>query len=140
MDNPPVLSPAGRVHCTIQDWAKFITDQLRGARGEPALLKPASYQKLHTPPFGGEYAWAGWWWNVPGAAARSLNHAGDNTMNFANVWVAPHRDFAVLCCVNQSGDTAFKASDEAVGALIRLHASNRACQARGEVKCFAEER
>ena len=37
MDNPPVLSPAGRVHCTIQDWAKFIADQLRGARGEPDL-------------------------------------------------------------------------------------------------------
>jgi D-alanyl-D-alanine carboxypeptidase len=56
VDNPPVLSPAGRVHCTIQDWARFIADQLRGARGEPPLLQPASYQKLHTPPFEGEYA------------------------------------------------------------------------------------
>jgi CubicO group peptidase (beta-lactamase class C family) len=121
MDNPPVLSPAGRVHCTIQDWARFIADQLRGDRGEPALLQPASYQKLHTPPFGGEYA-LGWlvverkW-----AGGTALNHAGDNTMNCANVWVAPRRDFAVLICVNQSGETAFLASDEAVGALIKLH-------------------
>jgi CubicO group peptidase (beta-lactamase class C family) len=59
VDNPPVLSPAGRVHCTIQDWARFIADQLRGARGEPALLQAASYQKLHTPPLGGDYA-LGW--------------------------------------------------------------------------------
>src|ERR1035441_9720162 len=56
VDNPPVLSPAGRVHCTIQDWARFIADQLRGARGEPALLKAESYKTLHTPPFGGDYA------------------------------------------------------------------------------------
>ena len=124
MDNPPVLSPAGRVHCTIQDWAKFIADQLRGARGETGLLKPASYQKLHTPLFeGGDYALG--WLVVERAwgGGTVLNHAGDNTMNFANVWVAPRRDFAVLVCINQSGHTAFQASDEAVGALIKLHAA-----------------
>jgi len=54
------------------------------------------------------------------AGGTALNHGGDNTMNCANVWVAPKRDFAILVCVNQSGDTAFKASDEAVGALIEL--------------------
>jgi CubicO group peptidase (beta-lactamase class C family) len=124
MDNPPVMGPAGRVHCSIQDWAKFIQDQLRGARGEPALLTPASYQKLHSPPFGGEYA-LGWlvvkrdW-----GGGTVLNHAGDNTMNFANVWIAPQRDFAILVCVNQSGDKGFKASDEVVSALIGWHASS----------------
>jgi CubicO group peptidase (beta-lactamase class C family) len=120
MDNPPVMGPAGRVHCAIQDWAKFIQDQLRGARGEPALLKPESNQKLQTPPFGGKYA-LGW---IVGqrdwGGGKVLNHAGDNTMNFANVWIAPQRDFAILVCVNQSGDLAFKATDETVGALIRL--------------------
>lgn len=123
MDNPPVLSPAGRIHCTIQDWGKFVADQLRGDRGEPALLQPASYKKLHTPPFGGEYA-LGWAvWERPWGGGKVLNHCGDNTMNFANVWVAPLRDFAVLCCLNQSGNTAFLASDEAVGGLITLHGS-----------------
>jgi len=122
-DNPPVLGPAGRVHCTIQDWAKFIADQLRGARGEPALLADSTYQVLHKPPFGGDYA-LGW-----GAVERDwgggfvLNHAGDNTMNHANVWIAPERDFAVLVCINQGGDAAAKASDAAAGALILLHES-----------------
>lgn len=120
VDNPAVLSPAGRVHCTIQDWAKFITDQLRGARGEKALLKPESYRKLHAPPLGQEYALG---WVVvdrPWGGGKVLNHAGDNTMNFANAWVAPERNFAVLVCVNQSGGKAFAASDEVVGAIIRL--------------------
>ena len=121
MDNPPVMGPAGRIHCSIQDWAKFVQDQLRGARGEAGtLLKPESYQKLQTPPFGGDYALG---WTVvqrSWAGGKALNHAGDNTMNFANVWVAPNKDFAILVCVNQSGDTAFQATDEAVGAMIDL--------------------
>jgi hypothetical protein len=55
-----------------------------------------------------------------------FNHGGDNTMNFANVWVAPGRDFAILACVNQSGTAAFQATDDAVGALIQLHESANA--------------
>jgi CubicO group peptidase (beta-lactamase class C family) len=120
MDNPPVMGPAGRVHCSIQDWARFVQDQLRGARGEPALLKPETYPKLQTPPFGDDYA-LGWIVAQRGwGGGTVLNHGGDNTMNFANVWVAPKKNFAILVCVNQSGDTAFRASDEAVGALIKL--------------------
>ena len=120
MDNPPVMGPAGCVHCSIQDWARFIRDQLRGARGESTLLRPELYRKLQTPPFGGDYA-LGWIVAQRGwAGGKALNHGGDNTMNFANVWVAPQRNFAILVCVNQSGDAAFHATDEAVGAMIDL--------------------
>lgn len=120
IDNPPVMGPAGRIHCSIQDWAKFVQDQLRGARGESALLKPESYQKLQTQPFGGDYA-IGWMVAERGwGGGKVLHHAGDNTMNFANVWVAPKKDFAILVCVNQSGDQAFRASDGAVGAMLDL--------------------
>ena len=120
IDNPPVMGSAGRIHCTIQDWAKFIQDQLRGARSEPALLKPESYQKLQTQSFGGDYA-LGWIVAERGwGGGKVLNHGGDNTMNCANVWVAPKKDFAILVCVNQGGDTAFQASDAAVGVMIDL--------------------
>ena len=121
MDNLSVMGPAGRIHCSIQDWAKFVQDQLRGDRGEKALLKPASYQELHTQHFGGDYA-LGWlvvqrdW-----GGGKVLNHGGDNTMNCANVWIAPKRDFAILVCANQSGQTAFEATDAAVVELITLH-------------------
>jgi CubicO group peptidase (beta-lactamase class C family) len=121
MDNPPVVGPAGRVHCSLGDWAVFIADQLRGARGEKALLKPETYQKLHTPLFGGNYA-LGWvvvereWGGGP-----VLTHAGSNTMNYAVAWLAPRRDFAVLVVTNQGGEAAGKACDEAASALIRLH-------------------
>ncbi len=119
VDNPPVLGPAGRVHCTIQDWAKFIQDQLRGARGEPALLKPESYQMLQTPHFGGDYA-LGWivvqrdW-----AGGTALTHTGSNTFFLALVWIAPSRDFAILVCTNEGTDS-FGAADEAVSQIIQI--------------------
>jgi CubicO group peptidase (beta-lactamase class C family) len=123
VDNPPVLGPAGRVHCTLADWAKFIADQLRGARGEKALLKPETYRKLHTPPFGGDYA-LGWLVTDRGwGGGAVLTHAGSNNMNLAVVWMAPLRDFAVLVVTNQGGEAAAKACDEAASALIQLHQS-----------------
>ena len=120
VDNPAVIGPAGRVHCTLADWARFIADHLRGARGESALLRPESYTVLHTPAGADEFA-LGW-----GAPQRGwgggavLNHAGCNTMNYADVWIAPKKDFAVLVVINQGDDDAGKAADEAASALIGL--------------------
>jgi CubicO group peptidase (beta-lactamase class C family) len=145
VDNPPVMGPAGRVHCTIGDWAKFVADQLRGARGHKALLAPGSYADLYAPAAGGTY---GLGWGLAERAwggGRVLTHSGDNTMNHAVVWMAPLRGFAVLVCVNQGGDTAAKACDEAASALIGWHAargdnrrdppaSPRAATARGNVR------
>lgn len=116
-DNPPVLGPAGTVHAPIEDWARFIADLLRGLRGEPALLRPETYRALTTPPFENRYALG---WGVaerPWAGGRALNHTGCNTLYFANAWVAPERDFAVLVCANQ-GEDAFPATDAAAAALI----------------------
>jgi CubicO group peptidase (beta-lactamase class C family) len=117
-DNPPVIGPAGTIHCSIVDWGKFVTAHLRGEQGLPGILKSETFKRLHTPSFGGEYA-SGWlltdrsW-----AGGRALNHAGSNLQNYAVVWMAPAKDFAVLVMTNQ-GDT-FPACDAAAFALI-LH-------------------
>jgi CubicO group peptidase (beta-lactamase class C family) len=120
IDNAAVLGPAGTVHCSIADWSKFIADQLRGARGERALLKPDTYKALHAPRFGGTYAFG---WGVTSrvwSGGTVLQHSGSNTMNFSVVWVAPLRDVAVLAVTNQAGNAAVLAADQAVAAMIRL--------------------
>lgn len=119
MDNPPVLGPAGRVHSRLQDWALFIVDQLRGARGQGKLLKPETYRRIQTPADDGEHA-MGWIVVERGwAGGKALHHTGSNTMNYANVWLAPARGFAILVCCNQGGDIAFKATDAAVAASLK---------------------
>jgi CubicO group peptidase (beta-lactamase class C family) len=118
-DNPAVLGPAGTVHAPLADWAKFVADHLRGARGDKAILRADSYKKLHTPPLGGEYAFG--WMTVERdwGGGKVLTHAGCNTMNYSVVWMAPLKDFAVLVVTNQGDDVAAQACDEAASALIK---------------------
>ena len=117
-DNPPAIAPAGTVHCSIVDWGKFVTAHLRGEQGESGILKPETFKRLHAPALGGNYAFGWLVVDRPWAGGRALNHAGSNTQNFAIVWMAPLKNFAVLVATNQ-GDT-FEACDAAAAALI-LH-------------------
>ncbi len=117
-DNPPAVAPGGRVHCSIGDWARFVGAHLDGARGRPTPLAVKDWKRLHEPPFDGTYALG--WGTVPRrwAGGMALTHTGSNTMNFAVVWMAPKRDFAVLVATNAGGDEAPKACDEVAAALI----------------------
>jgi CubicO group peptidase (beta-lactamase class C family) len=129
-DNPPAIGPAGAVHLSLADWARFIA--LHTHPGAGMLLAPATLEKLHAPADGpGDRYAMGWivgqrgWAKGDGGDGRILTHAGSNTMWFAVVWIAPERDIAFLVACNQGGPTAALACDEAVGALIR-HMTTRA--------------
>jgi CubicO group peptidase (beta-lactamase class C family) len=119
-DNPPAIGPAGRVHCTVGDWAKYISLHLRRGEGEPRILKPAMFDKLHTP-LGDDARYALGWLVVPRnwGGGDVLTHTGSNTMWFAVAWLAPKRGFAVLVACNQGGKDAERACDEAAWALIQ---------------------
>jgi hypothetical protein len=54
------------------------------------------------------------------AGGKALTHAGSNTQNYALVWMAPLKDFAVLVMTNQGGDKAAKACDDTATALIQF--------------------
>lgn len=124
-DNPPAIGPAGTVHCSISDWAKFIALHLQAEVGHPRLLKAETFKVLHTPPEGQDYAMG---WGVvprPWADGNVLTHAGSNNLWTCVVWIAPKKDFAVLVCCNQGGDPAAKACDEAAWALIQDELARR---------------
>jgi CubicO group peptidase (beta-lactamase class C family) len=116
VDNPPVMGPAGTVHATLEDWAKFIADHLRGARGEKALLKPATYEMLHKPGLN-DYAMGWLAVSRPWAGGVALTHSGDNTMNHCVTWLAPQKGFAAIVCINRGGQS--KAADEAISILLQ---------------------
>jgi len=102
------MNPAGRVHCTLQDWAKYIADQLRGLTGQKALLKPETYRKLFEPQFEGTYALG---WTVTSRSwgdGTVYSHSGSNTMNYCMVWLSPKKDWAVLVATNTAIPTPAK--------------------------------
>ncbi|MCX7826058.1 MAG: beta-lactamase family protein [Verrucomicrobiae bacterium] len=117
-DNPPAIGPAGTVHCTLDDLARYAAFHLRAGRGEPALLKPASFEKLHTPPAGQDYAF-GWIVCQRGwAKGKALTHNGSNTMFYTVLWLAPRKQFAVLVGTNLGGQGATEGCDRAAAALV----------------------
>jgi CubicO group peptidase (beta-lactamase class C family) len=116
-DNPPAIAPGGRVHCSLDDLARFTMFHLqRGQTG--GLLKPTTLNKLHTPPDGGDYA-CGWvvvkrsW-----AGGNALMHNGSNTMWYVVMWLAPERNFSVVAATNIAGSGAEQGCDEAAAATI----------------------
>lgn len=129
-DNPPAVTPAGRVHLSIADWAKYAAFHLRGAQWKEQDLGGVKlgrevFGKLHGPPDAlSDYAF-GWimtdrpWAGPTPDRQFVLNHAGSNTMWFAAIWIAPEIDRAFLAVSNQSNRAAQKAVDEAVSAMIK---------------------
>ncbi|MCP4712829.1 MAG: beta-lactamase family protein, partial [Planctomycetes bacterium] len=130
-DNPPSIGPGATIHTSIDDWAKFVIEHLRGLRGENGrLLKADTYRRLHKGQRIGnskdEYA-LGWMvvyrqWakgKRGGDKGRCLHHAGSNNSWFALVWIAPERNFAVIAVTNIGGDRIFKKIDTVIGAIIR---------------------
>ncbi|XZE22219.1 serine hydrolase domain-containing protein [Pirellulaceae bacterium SH449] len=99
-DNVPTMGPAGTMHMTLADWGKFISEHIRGGRGESVYLNQEHYAKMYEP-VSNDYALG---WGVANRAwgGKVLTHSGDNTMNHAVVWVSPEKDFAVLVATNQS--------------------------------------
>lgn len=126
-DNPAALGPAGTVHASIGDLARYGQWHLRagGKKGGP-VLTPASFALLHQSRHflknQGGYALG--WYQVPRpwANGNALMHNGTNTMNFAVIWLAPHRNLGIAVVTNEGKRNADKATDEICAWLVKTHA------------------
>lgn len=98
-DNPPVMSPAGRIHLTLEDWSRFIRIFLTD--GDP-LLRSDSIAKLTTPPGGKGMKQAIGWAVPPGKLARdvALGQQGSNTAWVATALIGASKEQAALVVCN----------------------------------------
>jgi CubicO group peptidase (beta-lactamase class C family) len=118
-DNPPALGPAGTVHVSLREHARFLIAHMRGAQGEDGIVSAATFEKLHTPFPETTYA-QGW-----GVAERdwargsTLSHNGSNTLWYHTVWLAPERDVAIVAATNVAGKHTPGVVDSTVGAILR---------------------
>ena len=118
-DNPEAVGPAGTVHISIEDWAKFVG--LWFPSQTPAILDRTSLDEL-TDPDSGDYA-AGW--NVAQrewADGIALWHDGSNGVWRTVLWIAPELGIAYVAAANASdifaNDEIFWVLDGIVGSLI----------------------
>jgi len=117
-DNPPAIAPAGRVHSSLDDLARFTMFHMQPNSG-CALLKSESLAKLHAPPAGSNYA-CGWivvkrHWD----GGKALMHNGSNTMWYIVMWLAPEKNFSVVVATNIAGAGAQQGCDEVASAMIQ---------------------
>jgi CubicO group peptidase (beta-lactamase class C family) len=134
-DNPPVIGPAGVVHTSLADWAKYAALHLAAARGRDysppggkPLAKAADLAPLHVPPPDVEPRYAAGWlaFDRPEWGGRALFHNGSNTMWFAVQCLVPEKNVAYLVATNQGGPPGEAACMEALPILAKWFADRAA--------------
>ena len=118
-DNAEALGPAGTVHCTFEDWAKYIS--LQYLKNEPVVLDRKQIDFLMDPI--GEYA-SGWGvFERKWANGTVLTHSGSNTMWLVTAWVAPEINRAFIVGMNSFDADSYSISDKIIGKLIEFDQS-----------------
>jgi len=102
---PPMFGPAGFLHMSLGDWARFNLDQLAGSKGQGKLLTPASYRLMQTAQAGRP---AGLDWGVQASIAGRqgpvLVHQGSDGNWLAMAVLFPEQGTGVLAVANASPD------------------------------------
>lgn len=131
-DYPRAGAPAGMIHLSVLDWAKFASLHLRGDPANPhrevRMLAPATFTALHGG--SGENAGysGGWFIDVrPWARGsrsddrgRVLYHAGENGRWTCVAWLAPEIDLGILIACNRGG--MHRPVDEIAARLVGMFA------------------
>ncbi len=125
-DNPPSIGPAGTVHASLADWAKFIRLYLKGQQGG-VTLTAATLSELTTP-YASNDPWFvvwpnlyGWGWGIWGTPSdRGLGHDGSNMSWYASAVVYMDRGYALLAVTNAALIGDVNHGMEAVGDVMTM--------------------
>lgn len=116
-DNPEMWGPAGRVHCSLKDWSKYLQIHLDGYHGKDSIIKAASFKKLQDVSTHSQMDYTtGGWFRVKREWGKGdvFTHTGTNLVNYAWVWLAPERNAAIMVTTNMGGDENFNGKDETI--------------------------
>lgn len=126
-DNPAAIGPAGTVHTSLADWAKYVQLHLRGARGDVEVgaitLTLDTFTRLHTAlegpgdPYGFGWVHANRPW--AGGDGTALWHNGSNTMWYCVTWLGLGNGVAALVTTNQAAGKAREATDRVADLVVR---------------------
>ena len=118
-DNPPAIGPAGTVHCSIGDLARYAAFHASMGATCPGLLSQVGFEELHTRAPREQYSCG--WCVEPRAWGDGdvIYHTGSNTMWYCAMWVAPNADAAFVAATNCDSDFADDGCDQAIKAMLR---------------------
>jgi D-alanyl-D-alanine carboxypeptidase len=111
---PPVLAPAACVHLSLTDFARYAAWV---STGEPRLVTPETFAKLHTPPKGSSYAGGLWTTELPGLGGDCVCHTGHLGGMFAVLYASG--DTACVGVINVEGGGWEWLGDEVCAAALK---------------------
>lgn len=125
-DNPAVFGPAGRVHLSLADYARFARVFLTDGAG---WINASSLAKLARPWDGSKAGYALGWelydyraW----AAGPVLAHEGSNTLWRAAALIGPAKPLALLLVTNAGGESGTRAVQLMAARLIAQQSAGEA--------------
>lgn len=125
IENPRATGPAGSVHGTVLDLARYARWHLSGLAGGAERLKAEGFTALHTPekPFAAdEPAYAMGWIVTPRDGETVHWHNGSiGGWNYALIALYPKRDIAIALCFNAGPNVADPAADELLSRIAERY-------------------
>jgi len=125
---PAFLAPAGDVHMSVEDLARYAQAHLRGLQGHDTGLRAETFRKLHTPVGartdhpsfeGAAYALG---WNVRPAGVEPGDGVSDHTGGagtfIAVLRIDPQQNLATVVVTNAGGASAARAASQARSRLV----------------------
>jgi CubicO group peptidase (beta-lactamase class C family) len=106
-DNAPSMAPAGGVHCSLEDWGRFLVTH---ASSKSPVVSEATFVHLHTPPtIDREHYMGGWIISPLWNGELTYAHEGSNRRWHAIAIVIPSRDEVIEIVANKMDDHLFSA-------------------------------
>ena len=135
-DNPVVVGPAGTVHMSLQDFARWASWNAGRGKRSPQLIPAEMFVKLTSPVIemsrdgakprassAGGYA-LGWCeMKIPWSKDPFVWHDGSNGMNLSHVFIQPKNDFAMVLMTNTGDKKAEEAFRHLAEELYKKYGS-----------------
>jgi hypothetical protein len=132
-DNPLILGPAGTIHMSVLDFAKWVSWQAGEGKRGPELVSAEALKKMHTPvietgsregaspgtPKTGGYGLGWGTLQTDFATEPAVTHTGSNTINLATAMFWPGKDFGFVMMTNVGGHGADEALKKLAAALSK---------------------
>jgi CubicO group peptidase (beta-lactamase class C family) len=113
------LAPAGDVHCSIEDLARYADFHLQGLRGLDGWLKAETIRRLHRPPVNERPAYAGGWMVEEPLGEKVRHwHEGSAGTFYAGIALYPNDNFAIVSASN-AGVAAKPVLDEVTAVILQ---------------------
>lgn len=122
---PPMdfIAPAGNIHCSVSDLARYGIFHLAGLHGRDGVLKSATLKRIHTPlPGGSGMVFASGWIVSRGPGGEEVHsHGGTVGASYAEIKLYPKNDFGVVALMTVPRRTGEVVASRVMRALLERH-------------------